>query len=119
MTAFRFLNKPATEQNFVPLDESRKDCVTLALSFWETLEKAQRVYRSIAATNDDGGVSARNRLGDHVGEILLTTTDGVMDVPNAKGHVSLHQADDVAFAHRVASYTMCAYLVELEGRNAP
>jgi hypothetical protein len=41
--------------------------------------------------HDDDGATARDRYGDHVGEIALYPTDGLMDAPHPRtGHVGLH-----------------------------
>lgn len=117
VVAFRFLNNPTTEADFKPKDESRRDCVALGLSFWATLEQAQRKYRSLAASNNDDGETARQRLGDHIGEITLLPSDGVMDQPNAKGHITLHQFDTAEFADRVTDYVRPDYLVEIEQKK--
>ena len=56
------------------------------------------------------GATARDRYGDHIGEIALYPTDGLMDAPHPRtGHVGLHPAVDVLFAGRVTVYTPCEY----------
>jgi hypothetical protein len=110
---FRFLRKQATEANFLPkFDEitPKHKCSAYALSFFASLEQAQVRYTSLADANDDDGATARKRYGDHIGQLDLLPTDGLMDEPHRKtGHVGLHPAVDALFANRVTVYTGCEY----------
>jgi len=113
-TAYRFLRNPATESDFEPnLNEVRGKvtCAHYALSFFASIEQAQAKYSSLASVHDDDGQTAIERYGDHVGELSLTASDGMMDEPNPKsGHIGLHQAVGVTFAGRVRRFFKCAFL---------
>jgi len=108
------LRKPANEGDFQPkLDDvrGRVTCAHYALSFFSTIEKAQERYSSLAAANDDDGQTAIKRYGDHIGEVALSMTDGLMDEPNPRtGHIGLHQAAGTTFAARVSRYFTCEFL---------
>jgi hypothetical protein len=105
--AFRFLRKPATEDDFVPKviadDEAPQEnhlCEHFALSFYSSRELALRRYASLAQRTD-----AAERYGDQIGMIELRTTDGLMSEPHPRnGHLSLHPEEGVTFAHRVTAY---------------
>lgn len=115
-TAYRFLRKPATEADFEPNPKNfgpKAPCKAYAISLWETLEKAQKIYSDLAAGHDDNGATAIQEYGDHIGEIAFQPSDGVMDLPNKRGHISLHVEDGALFATRVVVYTPCEYLTNL------
>lgn len=115
-TAYRFLRKPATEADFEPNPKNlgpKAPCKAYAISLWETLEKAQKIYSDLASGHDDSGATAIQEYGDHIGEIALQPSDGVMDLPNRRGHISLHVEEGVLFAPRVVVYTLCEYLTYL------
>jgi hypothetical protein len=116
VTAFRFLHNTATEADFEPRPEyatPKAKCAAYAISLWESLEKAQARYKSLAAAHDDNGATAVARYGDHIGEIDLSEADGVLDAPNKAGHFGLHPAEGAVFASRVKVYTPCEYLTHL------
>jgi len=112
-TVYRFLRNAATESDFEPKVENitpKSKCTCYAVSFFDTLESAQRRYSSLAASNDDGGATARDRFGDHIGEIVIGPDDGLMNFPHPRsGHVELHPAASALFASRVVVYTPCEY----------
>jgi len=112
--AYRFLRKPSDEGDFEPkLDDVRGHvtCAHYALSFFSSIEKAQERYSSLAAANDDDGQTAIKRYGDHIGEVALSATDGLMDEPNPRtGHIGLHQAVGATFSGRVSRYFTCEFL---------
>lgn len=113
ITLFRFVPNEASEENFVPrFDEisSKSKCSAYAISFFASIEQAQERYSSLADVHDDEGMTARDRYGDHIGEILLQPSDGVMDDPHSRtGHVGLHPSVRALFAHRIVKYTVCEY----------
>lgn len=123
ITAFRFVHNEATDEvDFVPRPEHlhpKAKCNAYGLSFFRSLDEAQARWSSLAAVHDDDGKTGVERYGDHIGEIALVETDGVMDEPNPKsGHIELHPEDGVQFAARISEYTRCTYLEECERRNA-
>jgi hypothetical protein len=119
MTAYRWMHNKAIENDFEPLPEHKESgkCAGFAISFWETLEIAQEKYKSIASFNDDGGATARDKYGDHIGEIDLCEDDGLVTLPNGNGHISLHCAKDAKFTGRVNAYTRCTYLEQFAGKK--
>lgn len=114
---FRFVHAPVTDADFKPYDETRRDCVALGLSLYKSLTQAQDKYRSLAAANDDGGETARERYGDHIAEVILAPDDGVAGPPKNDGHFTFHQAENARFAPRASNVVRCEYFDELE-RNA-
>lgn len=105
--AFRFMHNPASEKDFVPPAmmpgvqvKATDKCGRFALSFFESLERAQRRYRLLAERLD-----AVSRYGDQIGEIDLTKKDGLMTLPDKHGHMDLYQEENVMFASRVTSYS--------------
>lgn len=112
-TLFRFVPHLATDEHFQPKWEeitAKSKCCMYALSFFASLEQAQERYSSLADTHDDDGDTARRRYGDHIAEIHLNPSDGVMDTPHPKsGHVGLHPSVDATFAARIVKYTVCSY----------
>jgi hypothetical protein len=120
--AFRFVRKPATENDFEPRPEvatPTAQCSAYAISMFGSLAQAQAKYRSLAAANDDGGATAIQRYGDHIAEIALVEADGLSDAPNKKGHFGLHPASGIAFAARISAYTPCEYLADFRQRKTP
>lgn len=112
-TLYRFTRNPAKQEHFEPnLDRvnGKIKCIHYALSMWATEEQAQERYNSLASLNDDGGKTAAKEYGDHISEIDIVESDGLMDLPTREGHVRLHPAAGVAFASRVSRYLRCEYL---------
>jgi hypothetical protein len=101
---FRFLHNAATGDDFIPAaikDGPRVDepCDGFALSFFTDLDAARAKYKRLAIR-----VDAASRYGDHIGEIALIESDGLMGIPNRAGHFGLHQEDDAVFHGRVVAY---------------
>lgn len=105
--AYRYMHNPATEKgDFEPpaiVDggvQRRDRCGRLALSFFESVEAARERWKSLKERED-----ADSRYGNHIGEIDLVESDGLMSEPNPKtGHIDLYQDADARFADRVISY---------------
>ncbi len=105
-TAFRLMrNPPKNDKDFVPPPmmpggnlAPRDPCDRLALSFFDTPDAAQRLFNVMHKRLNENTVK---RYGDHIGEIDLVVTDGIMSEPDQKGHINLHQETNAEFAHRV------------------
>ncbi len=105
-TAFRLMrNPPTNDKDFVPPPMMpggnlgpRDPCDRLALSFFDTHHAAQRLFNVMHKRLNENTVK---RYGDHIGEIDLVATDGIMSEPDQKGHINLHQDINAEFAPRV------------------
>lgn len=109
---FRWVHKDATDHDFVPTSiqygaKPGARCETFALSFFVDLESARVAYAALMQRLAKR-VDVISRHGDHIAEISLQETDGLMGQPNPKGHFDLHPEDGVTFSHRVANYNAAA-----------
>lgn len=85
----------------------RDKCGRLALSFFESVDAARKVFEKL-----DERVDAALQYGGYIGKIDLLPTDGLMSEPSNTGHINLHQEDGVTFATRVVEYYPAKLKVE-------
>ena len=103
-TAFRFMNRAATPMNFRPIAvidgrTGPAPCEHYSLSFFRSVREAQQKYALLAQRED-----AASRYGDVIGRVDVLAVDGVISMPNSKGHMDLHENEGVEFAPRVTEY---------------
>lgn len=108
-TAYRFVNaqvqaddfRPAVEHEIPRIGDDRiiaqpRECIHLALSFFESLQSAQRKWRAL-----NERVDAAARLGTHIAQLDLVGTDGIVSKPDRTGHFGLHEAESTEFISRI------------------
>lgn len=104
LTAYRFMHNQASQKNFIPpalLGDNRElKCTSFALSFFRSIDEAQKKYISISK----GYRSIKQRMGDHIGKIEILPTDGLASSFNTYGHMDLHPNEGIEFHNRITEY---------------
>jgi hypothetical protein len=104
-TAYRFVFEDLTHQNnFLPVLEikpkrinaqefvtEQAKCLGYALSLFDSLEHAQRRHQQISRYNKN----FYKKVGTHVAEGEIASTDGVASPVDENGHISLHEFEGV------------------------
>lgn len=105
MTAFRFVNNQATENDFLPVAElgqyDGSKCEHWALSFFDSAASAKAKFATLLERlNDEAFII----FGTHIGEINILPADGISSTPSSYGHIRLHEEAGVTFVNRVVNY---------------
>lgn len=99
MEAFRFVFSKDLSNSFIPpairkptriFSSEVAKCSALALSFFVSIELAQKKFRELISLNE--GIA--DEIGDSLASIKVTKTDGMGTSPSSKGHFDLHEFED-------------------------
>jgi hypothetical protein len=99
------MNNPEVNNNFLPPalvsppTDGKLSCEHWALSYFASFDSAKKKFEQL-----NQRVDAKKRYGDHVGEIDLLQADGLISLPNGKGHFDLHEELEASFTGRVKRF---------------
>ena len=99
--AYRIMKRSPDSEDFIPPAKKKNppqklNCSSYALSFFTTLEKAQAQVAHL----EGKGVEVSKVMGDSIGQIRITKSDGLTNKPNGRGHFDLHENASTEFNNR-------------------